>query len=193
VSRAERREGAERILAAGLALGARAGVGALSLQAIAAEAGVSKALLLYHFAGKAALLDAILETAGRSNAARLRATARAAGPMEAWRALLRDGAQQREAALVGALALEDEVDHARARAGQVAREDAATHLATAVLAELGLTPRVPAPALGLLLLRQMDGLAAAYAPGAPHASDAARTALDAEIDTFALALLGLAR
>lgn len=187
MSPAERTEGAGRILAAGLALGARAGVGALSLQAIAAEAGVSKALVLYHFEGKTALMDAILAAACRSSAGRLRSAAEAAHPMDAWRALLREESHHRESALIGALALEAEVGPARASGNRVAREEAATLLAIAVLAELALTPRVPAPALGLLLLRQMDGLAVA------HATAASRTAVDAEIDTFALALLGLAR
>lgn len=192
MSPAERRTGAERILAAGLALGARAGVGALSLQAIAAEAGVSKALVLYHFTGKAALLDALLAAASRANAARLHAAARgsphALGAMEAWRALLRDPAHQQESALVGALALEADVDPEGAREGRVMREDAATALATAILAEMALAPRIPAAAIGRLVLRQMDGLAAASCGGRMSSG-----ALDAEIDTFALALMGLGR
>ena len=48
--------------------------------------------------------------------------------------------------------------------------------------------RVPAPAIGRLLLRQLDGLASAGARGALGAD-----ALEAEIDTFALSLIGLAR
>ena len=51
-----------------------------------------------------------------------------------------------------------------------------------------LESRVPAPLLGRLLVRHLDGLAVAAAHG--RLSDAE---LDAELDTFALALLGLGR
>lgn len=188
MSHAEEPSRPERLLAAALALGTRSGVGALSLGAIAAEAGVSKALLLYHFAGKAALLGALVSATGQGNAARLAAAARTLHAMAAWRALLRDPAQHREAAFLAALLLEADVDVTRAAAVRAAREGAASALAVAVLADVGLAPRVPAPALGRLLLRQLDGLAVAAARGA-----LADAALDAEIDTCALALLGLAR
>lgn len=177
-----------RIVSAALALGTRSGVGALSLGAIAAEAQVSKALVLYHFGGKAALLEALATTAGQANAARLAAAARTPRAMAAWRSLLRDPALQREAALFGALHLESDVDATRTMAVREAREDAASALAVAVLADVGLVARVPAPAIGRLLLRQLDGLASAGARGALGAD-----ALEAEIDTFALSLIGLAR
>lgn len=177
---------ASRILAAAQSLGVRAGVGALSLQAIAEEAGVSKALLLYHFTDKSALLVALAGGLARESAGRLAAAARSSRAMDAWRALLLDPAVRGEAALLNALALEGEVP--LAPAGQAARETAATTLAVAVLADVGLAPRVPAPAIGRALLRQLDGLAAATPHGEMDAD-----ALEAELDTFALSLLGLAR
>ncbi|MDH5234581.1 MAG: TetR/AcrR family transcriptional regulator [Gemmatimonadota bacterium] len=179
---------AGRILAAARTLGARAGVGALTLQAIAAEAGVSKALLLYHYQGKSALLDALVALLGEEGAARLEEASGAPRAMEAWRGLLSDASTRSDAALLNALALEREVDPAAVRRAEVAREQAATALAVAVLRDLGLEPRIPAPALGRILLRQLDGLAAAT----PHGEMPA-PALEADLDTFALALIGLAR
>lgn len=50
-----------RLLDAADALARRLGPGNLSLEAVAAEAGVSKGGLLYHFASKAKLLEALVE------------------------------------------------------------------------------------------------------------------------------------
>lgn len=50
-----------RILEAAEALARRLGPGNLSLEAVAAEAGVSKGGLLYHFSSKAKLLEALVE------------------------------------------------------------------------------------------------------------------------------------
>lgn len=175
-----------RLLDAALALGVRRGIGALSLQAIAAEAEVSKALLLYHFADKAALLEALVVRAAAQGARRLREASRRGQAMAAWRALLLDPAARGEAALLGALMLEQDIVPARVQGAHQEREAAATALAVAVLGDVALTPRVPDPALGRLLLRQLDGLACAGT-----SMDGA--ALDAELDTFALALIGLGR
>lgn len=56
-----RRGTRERLLDAALALVRRDGAQALTLDAVAAEAGVSKGGLLYHFASKRELLDALVE------------------------------------------------------------------------------------------------------------------------------------
>lgn len=53
----------ERVVDAAIALAARDGVPALTLDAVAAEAGVSKGGLLYHFASKEALLAGLVESA----------------------------------------------------------------------------------------------------------------------------------
>ena len=186
MSRADAAGARARILAGARTLGAREGVGALSLKAIAAEARVSKALVLYHFAGKSALLDAIVAAVGEASAARLTAATHTPHAMPAWRALLGSATARGEAALLSALVLEAETTTA-ARTAQATREDAATALALAVLRDIGLAPRVPAVAIGRLLLRQLDGLAAA----SPR-DEMERSALEAELDTFALALIGLA-
>ncbi len=58
---ARRGDTKERLLDAAAAVVRRDGAGALTLDAVAAEAGVSKGGLLYHFKTKRDLLDAMLE------------------------------------------------------------------------------------------------------------------------------------
>ena len=128
-----RADAAQRITRAAITLGAARGVGALSLQRIADAAGVSKALLLYHFKGKAALLDAVVGTLGRTSAARLRAAAAAADPMRAWRALVRVEAIHGELALLSALTLESDVEAGSLQRARAEREASAVALATAIL------------------------------------------------------------
>ncbi|HET7326424.1 MAG TPA: TetR/AcrR family transcriptional regulator [Nocardioidaceae bacterium] len=53
----------ERVVEAAISIAARDGVPALTLDAVAAEAGVSKGGLLYHFASKEALLAGMVESA----------------------------------------------------------------------------------------------------------------------------------
>lgn len=181
-------DAATRIARAAITLGAADGVSAMSLQGIANAAGVSKALLLYHFAGKGALLAAVVDLLGETSATRLRQAAAAPDALGAWRAIAREPAALGELALLSALTLEREVAPEAVHARRAATDAAAATLATAILAGVQLTPRVPAPFLGRLLLRQLDGLAAASARVALPAD-----AFEAELDTFALALLALGR
>lgn len=181
-----RADASERITRAAIALGAAEGVGALSLQAISRGAGVSKALLLYHFAGKAALLATVTSALGAGSETRLRRAAAAADAMDAWRTLVREEASRGELALLSALALEAELDADPLQGIRAAREAAAAALATAVLAGVQLAPRVPTALLGCLLLRQLDGVAASATREGMTAA-----ALDSELDAFALALLAL--
>jgi len=171
-----------------MALGAAEGVGALSLQAIARAAGVSKALLLYHFAGKSAMLDAVAALLGAGSEARLRRAAELLDALDAWRRLVRDEATRGELALLTALSLEAELEAAPLRAMRESRETAATALASAMLGGVQLTPRVPPALLGRLLLRHLDGVAAAATR-----DRVVSAALDDELDAFALALLALGR
>ncbi|MBP7548920.1 MAG: helix-turn-helix transcriptional regulator, partial [Gemmatimonadaceae bacterium] len=116
-----RADASERITRAAVTLGVTEGVGALSLQAIARTAGVSKSLLLYHFAGKPLLLGAVVRMLGSESVARLRQAATAPDALDAWRLLVRDEVARGELALLGALALETEVDPAMLRAVRAAR------------------------------------------------------------------------
>jgi AcrR family transcriptional regulator len=188
------------VLDAAASLGAARGVSALSIQAIANAAGVSKALVLYHHADKPTLLRALHAHIGAANARRMTAAAAAvdpADPLEAWRALAREETARGELPLLAALA-HDAANHDRVAAVAREREAAAARLAAAVFRALGVTARVETALIGRALLRHLDGLVLAWAaPGrrggtAGGGRDVRLDAeLDAELDAFALALLGL--
>jgi AcrR family transcriptional regulator len=185
MSRGDAAEARERLLAAAVALGVTQGAGALTMQGIATAAGVSKALVLYHFGDKAALLGGIVDRLVQRDVERAHAAAGAADPLAAWHALACDADARAERGLLGALALEGALRPAM-DAHAAAREAAATVLATAILGALGLRPRISSALLGRLLLRQLDG-------GVHVRRDATAEAVDAELDGFALAFLALGR
>jgi AcrR family transcriptional regulator len=188
-----RADPATKLLAAAAALGARDGVAALSIQGIADAADTSKALVLYHFTDKAALLVALHGWLCTAAAERLEAAAMAADPLDAWRALTRAEIARGEATLLVSLANDEAVRGGAAREAERARERAAASLATAVLSSLDLEPRVSPELLGRTLLRHLDGVAVAHGArrAEPLRSDAVE--LEDELDAFALALLALGR
>lgn len=181
----------ERLLSAAIRLGVARGVSAMSLQGIASAAGVSKALVLYHFGDKAAVLTAVADGLGARGGERLHTAAAAPDALKAWYALAREELRLGELALLAGLAQEPDLG---ARAGMAipaargAREVAATRLAASIYGAVGLEPRVPLSFLGRMLVRHLDGLAVAAA----HAEFGAAE-LEAELDTFAIALLGFGR
>lgn len=178
-------EGATRLLAAATELGIARGVGALSLQGIASAGGVSKALVLYHFGGKQALLETLARQLSAQRTSALEQAAAAREPLDAWRTLARDPRARGEHALLATLLLEAEL---RPLGETLApeREAAATALVAAVLARLGLRPRVSAPLLGRIVLHHMEGVALAPDRGGQAVES------DAEFDAAALAILALA-
>jgi AcrR family transcriptional regulator len=180
-----RAEGAERFLVAATTLGVAGGVSALTMQGIAAEVGVSKALVLYHFDDKQALLRALALRLAAADASALHAGSGASDPFEAWLTVGADAEGAGRRALLATLLLEPAV---RGLAEEIrnARQHAATALGVAMLDAAGLRPRVSAALLGRVLLHQLDGIAAVV-DARGEAASAARAALDA----FALALLSL--
>jgi AcrR family transcriptional regulator len=185
-----RAETAERLIEAAIGLGVRQGVSAMSLQGIASVAGVSKALVLYHFGDKRALLAVVTERLATRAAGRMNAAAAAPDAMLAWRALARAELGASELALLAGLAQEPDA-HAVGTVpviARTAREEAATRLVTAIMKVLALEARVPTPFLGRALLRHLDGLAVASAHERLGTAE-----LEAELDTFALALMGFGR
>jgi AcrR family transcriptional regulator len=182
-------EAAGRLLAAAAALGAREGIGALSIQAIADEARVSKALVLYHFDEKSALFVALHAELCAQAAARMRAAAAAADPLEAWRELVRAEVARGELPLLAGLSSDSALRVAAADVAGHVRESAAERLGVRILEALDLEPRIDAALLGRMLLRHLDGVTVAHAPRAARGLDEA--ALADELDAFALAFLAL--
>ena len=178
-----RADTAARLLEAAIALGGAQGVGALSLQAVAAAGGVSKALVLYHFTGKERLLTAVAERLAREDAEAMARAASAADPLEAWRALACDAAPRARRALLAALLQEEPLRVLAPRLG-VQRAAAGATLAQAVLRAAGLRPRIAGALMGSVVVMQLDGLAV-HCVGRPAAT------VEAEADATALALLGL--
>jgi len=178
-----RADTAPRILEAAATLGADAGVAALSLQGVATAAGVSKALVLYHFEGKDQLLTALAERLVAEDVGALDAAAAAADPFEAWRDVAGDVARRARRALLVSL-LHDAALRARAPELAAPRYLAAGRLAAALLQAASLRPRIAPALVGRVLLHQLDGVAV---------SPATASELTADLDASALALLGLGR
>jgi AcrR family transcriptional regulator len=178
-----------RIVDAGVHCVAREGVTGASMAAIAREAGVSKALLHYHYHDRATLLAEVVERIGERavsrEAAALEANGGAAGLDALWRWLeveLRLG----ELAALAELALARE-SRVRAAARAVAndRRHRAASSVDQLFAELGLTPRVPPALMADAIVAFVDGLALDAAVGSPRDPRVS-------FDVFWLALLGVA-
>lgn len=183
MSRAEGRDGPAKLLEAATRLGVARGISALSLQAVATAAGVSKALVLYHFGGKGPLLEALARQLASASCTELHGAARQREPLEAWRGIVRDPESRGARALLAALLHEEEVRPFAAELSTL-REGAAAELGSALFRSLGLSPKIPPTLLGRVLLRNLDGVASS------PLRDAA--ALEAELDAAALSLLSLA-
>ena len=163
----ERQPSTRRILEAARALVARGGAAGISMGDVAASAGVSKALVLYHFRDKDSLVLALVDDVGRLLLQRQRAVLTQGGPSHAlddyWDSLeaeLRLG----DVRILLALA-EYDSERVRAASRRVARERreiATRHVAT-IFERLALSPRMPAPLLADTLTAFVDGLAASYA------------------------------
>jgi AcrR family transcriptional regulator len=177
-----------RIVRAGARCITREGVTGASMATIAEEAGVSKALLHYHYHDRATLLAEIAERIGIGVVERERAAVDESGGTGGLDALwrwLEDELRRGELAALATLSLTrlGKVRDATRTAATERRQSAATtieHLFT----ELDLTPRIPAALLAEAAVAFVDGLALDVANGA---------ARDPRVsyDIFWLALLGL--
>jgi AcrR family transcriptional regulator len=166
----------------------RAGIAGATMARIAAEAGVSKALLHYHYADRERLLAEVVSQLGRRVIGRERAAMDAAsgsGTVDALWEWLDGELSLGELRALLELAMQHEPGvRAAADAVARARRHAAAETVEQLFAGLGLTPRMPAALLGEASVAFMDGLAIAAAPQArdPRVS----------FDLFWLALLSLA-
>jgi AcrR family transcriptional regulator len=177
-----------RIVRAGARCITREGVTGASMAAIAEEAGVSKALLHYHYHDRATLLAEIAERIGIEVVERERAAVDengGTGGLDALWGWLEDELRRGELAALATLSLTrlGKVRLATRTAATERRRSAARtikHLFT----ELDLTPRIPPALLADAAVAFIDGLALDVANG---------TTRDPRVsyDIFWLALLGL--
>lgn len=177
-----------RIVDAGVRCIARDGVAGASMAVIALEAGVSKALLHYHYHDRATLLAEIVERIGVRTVERERAAideSDGIGGLDALWQWLEAELRRGELAALAELTMVREAPVRRAtRATASDRRRMAAHTIERLFAELDLTPRVPAPMMADAAVAFVDGLALDAANG---------SARDPRVsfDIFWLALLGL--
>src|SRR5215211_4753871 len=138
-----------RIVDAGVRCIAREGVVGASMAAIALEAGVSKALLHYHYHDRARLLSEIVEQIGARTVEREHAAIDTRGDVGGLDALwqwLEGELRRGELAALAELALVREGPVRRAtRTVASERRQHATRTIERLFAELDLSPKVPAP------------------------------------------------
>lgn len=184
-----RRDATERILKAAATRLSLSGASALTLHEVAEEAGVSKALIHYHFQDKDTLLARLVEWMADGLVRRERgalATSTPAGAIDdLWRWLEAELARGHARALVELAAWRGA--RVRAAAGDAMRLRRAASAASAerLYTLLALRPRVPTVLVGDLLVTFVDGLAAA--PEGDGKADSRGA-----FDVLWLALLGLA-
>ena len=178
----------QRIIDATIECVARDGTTEASMAAIAAAAGVSKALLHYHYSDRARLLAEVVAQLGERIAARERSALNAADGSKVvdalWHWLERELAQGELRVLLELSLIREPTVQSAARAVAGARRSLATGTIAEVMGRLGLVPRVPAELLGEANVAFVDGLAMG---GIVSAADP-RVAFD----VFWLAMLGLA-
>jgi AcrR family transcriptional regulator len=177
-----------RIVDAGVRCVAREGVSGASMAAIAQEAGVSKALLHYHYHDRATLMAEVVERIGQRTvtreAAAVESSSGSAGLDALWR-WLEEELRLRELAALAELAFARE-GRVRVASHAVANDRRLRAASTVerLFAELGLTPRVPPALMADSVVAFVDGLALDAAVGSSHDPRVS-------FDVFWLALLGL--
>ena len=177
-----------RIVDAGVRCIAREGVAGASMAAIALEAGVSKALLHYHYRDRSTLLAEIVERIGTRTIERERAAiddSDGVGGLDAVWQWLEGELRRGELAALAELTLIREAPVRRAtRAAASERRRSAAHTIERLFTELDLTPSVPAPLMADAAVAFIDGLALDVANGSAREPRVS-------YDIFWLALLGL--
>jgi AcrR family transcriptional regulator len=181
-------ESTRRILDAARELVARGGAAEISIGDVAAVAGVSKALVHYHFHDKDSMLVALAEAAGRDLVAREEAASAASSeaPLDAFWSWLREELAIGDLRVLLSLAAYDSeaVRDVARRVAQQRRRVGAAHI-DAAFGQLGLRSRVPSLLLADTMMAFSDGLASATALDVEHDPRPA-------FDVLWLALLSLA-
>lgn len=179
----------DRILRAAAESIAERGTAGVSMLDVAKAAGVSKALIHYHFADRTALLARLVDTltvavVDRESTALDGAT----GPSAVdalWGWVARELAIGDVRALVDLAAVPDEPVRAATQRSARRRREMAAHTIDHLFAALGLKPRVPVELMAEVTVATLDGLAVA------SVTDPARDTRVA-FDVLWLALLSLA-
>lgn len=188
---ASSRDGAatrQRIVEATIGCVARDGAAESSMAVIAAAAGVSKALLHYHYSDRARLLAEVVTQLGERLAAREHTALDGVSGRRAvdalWRWLDGELARGELRVLMELSLVRDPLVHAAAMAVAESRRASATRTMAALLALLGLEPRVPVELLANASVAFADGLVLGrmVTRGDPRVA----------FDVFWLAMLGLA-
>lgn len=178
----------QRIIEATIECVSREGATDASMSAIAATAGVSKALLHYHYADRARLLAEVVAQIGARLAERERVALDGADGSRVvdalWRWTERELTLGELQVLLELSLIREPLVRMAASAVAEARRSAAARTIAALLDKLGLAPRVPAELLGEAWLTFTTGLAMG---GMTSATDP-RVAFD----VFWLSMLGLA-
>jgi len=184
----DRRTTRQRIIEAAILCVARDGAAESSMAVIASAAGVSKALLHYHYSDRARLLTEVVTQLGTRLTSRARSALdgvdgrRAIDALWRWQA---DELARGELRVLLELSLvRDPQVHAASVAMAAARRQAAADTMAALLARLALAPRVPVALLAEASVAFADGLVL----GRLVTSGDARVTFD----VFWLAMLGLA-
>ena len=153
----------DRILDSALRCIAREGAGAVALSDVAAEAGVSKALIHYHFHDRETLLtrlvDEVVETIVAGERAALADTPPALAIDALWTWLEGELARGDIRVLIELSLLPQPSIRDAARRAALLRRSAAATSVSRLFALLGLTPRGPAALLAEPVVAFIDGLA----------------------------------
>jgi AcrR family transcriptional regulator len=167
VSAARKASATRRILGAARTLVERGGAAEISMGDVGASAGVSKALVHYHFHDKDSLLEALVEEVGAAVLQRARESMVKEPTTHAldqhWTWIERELRVGDIRILVSLAEYDsDRVRLASRRVSDQRRELAIEHTAL-VFSRLGLNPRVPSELIADTLLAFVDGLAVASA------------------------------
>jgi AcrR family transcriptional regulator len=158
----------ERVLDAAIAVLADRGITQTSIQDIAAEAGLSKGAVHYHFESKDELLVEVLSRCCENIEGRVRAAFEAEGApidrvrralLEMW-SLRRDGAKEfRVLSELHVLSRQNETIRSAFAGAYRRARDQIVHTGLERLVEMGVRPKVPMPVAARLVLASLDGLA----------------------------------
>jgi len=151
-----------RILESARRLVQRGGAAQVSMGDVAADAGVSKALIHYHFEDKDSLLASLVESVGGAVLARAKtaAVANSAQPLDAhWRWLERELREGDVRVLVSLSDCDSVATRAASRRIAGERLQLLARDVDAIFSALSLTPKMPAALVAETVLAFADGLA----------------------------------